>query len=89
MITQTETFCLLTTERLFYTLAQIIGEVRDMGQDELVKFVGSPLVNLAMTMGGRIVSVQLGLEVSEGSVLLTTGDDAKIRLRTYSSSVAI
>ena len=59
-----------------------------MGQDELVKFVSSPLVNLAMTMGGRIVSVQLGLEVSERSVVLTTGDDAKPPLRTYSSSVA-
>ena len=59
-----------------------------MGRDELVKIVGSPLVNLAITMGGRIVSVQLGLEVSEGSVLLTTGDDAKPPARTYSSSAA-
>ncbi len=59
-----------------------------MGQDELVKFVSSPLVNLAMTMGGRIVSVQLGLEVSEGSVLSITRDDAKTPVRTYSNSVA-
>lgn len=59
-----------------------------MGQDKLVKFVSSPLVNLAMTMGGRIVSVQLGLKVSEGSVLLTSGDDTKALVRTYSSSTA-
>jgi len=59
-----------------------------MSQDELVKFAGSPLVNLAMTMGGRIVSVQLGLEVSEDSVLLAIGDDTKDPLRTYSNSVA-
>jgi len=60
-----------------------------MGQDELVKFVGSPLVNLAITMGGRIVSVQAEFEVPEGSVLLTTRDDAKPLPRTYSNSIAI
>ena len=59
-----------------------------MDQNEPADCIRSPLVNLAMTMGGRIVSVQLGLEVSEGSVLLTTGDDAKPPLRTYSGSVA-
>ena len=59
-----------------------------MSQDDLVKFTGSPLVNLAMTMGGRIVSVQLGLEVSEDSVLSITRDDAKTPVRTYSNSVA-
>ena len=70
-------------------MLHIISEDRDMGQDELVRFVGSPLVNLAMKMGGKIVSVQLGLEVSEGSVLLTTGDDTKPPVQTYPSSVAI
>ena len=59
-----------------------------MGQDDLVKIACSRLVNLAMTMGGRIVSVQLGLEVSERSVVLTTGDDAKPPLRSYSCSAA-
>lgn len=78
----------MTTELAFYTLTDIISEDSDMGQDELVKFVSSPLVNLAMTMGGRIVSVQLGLEVSEGSVLSITRDDAKTPVRTYSNSVA-
>jgi len=60
-----------------------------MGQDELVRFVGSPLVNLAMKMGGRIVSVQAVFEVPEDAVLLTTGDDDKPLARTFSSSVAI
>ena len=78
----------MTTELAFYTLTDIISEDSDIGQDELVKFVSSPLVNLAMTMGGRIVSVQLGLEVSEDSVLSITRDDAKAPVRTYSNSVA-
>ena len=60
-----------------------------MGQDELVKYVGSPLVNLAITMGGRIVSVQAVFEVPQDAVLLTTRDDDKPLARTYSSSVAI
>ncbi len=59
-----------------------------MNQDEPADFIRSPLVNLALTMGGRIVSVQAVFEVSESSVLLTAGGDAKSPIRTYSDSVA-
>ena len=59
-----------------------------MDKQEVPIIKGSPLVNLAIKMGGRIVWIGSAPKVSKGPDVLTVEDKAKPPVRTYSSSAA-
>ena len=60
-----------------------------MDKQELALFKGSPLVNLAMKMGGRIIWVGSVAKVSKGSTVLAAKDKAKPRGRSSRVLIAV